>query len=153
VWAPKPVAPQKPRHPKRPFEVIACHLMRSYPRTPTGNRFILVVTDSRWVEGSAIPRSTTSEIVRLLEEDVFTRQDYPGVIITDSRLPIHVPALDEDLSTLANTNVDDGPIYAPGNGAPQPGTQEGAPLPPSWTRKGHVGQRNLHGPVQRAPPP
>ncbi|KAJ3622287.1 hypothetical protein MTP99_002805 [Tenebrio molitor] len=54
--------------------------MRPYPRTPTGNRFILVVTDlfSRWVEGFAIPTSTTFEIVRFLEEEVFTRQGYPG---------------------------------------------------------------------------
>jgi hypothetical protein len=49
--------------------------MRPYPRTPTGNRFILVVTGlfSRWVEGFAIPTSTTSEIVPFLEEEVFTR--------------------------------------------------------------------------------
>jgi transposase InsO family protein len=82
----QPAAPQKPRQPKRPFEAIACDLMGPYPRTPSGNRFILVVTDlfSRWVEGFAIPTSTTSVIVRLLEEEVFTRQGYPGAIITDN---------------------------------------------------------------------
>ncbi|KAH0820908.1 hypothetical protein GEV33_001883 [Tenebrio molitor] len=82
----QPAAPQKPRQPKRPLEAIACDLMGPYPRTPSGNRFILVVTDlfSRWVEGFAIPTSTTSVIVRLLEEEVFTRQGYPGAIITDN---------------------------------------------------------------------
>ncbi|KAJ3628577.1 hypothetical protein MTP99_015876 [Tenebrio molitor] len=60
--------------------------MGPYPRTLSGNRFILVVTVlfSRWVEGFAIPTSTTSEIVRLLEEEVFTRHGYPGDIITDN---------------------------------------------------------------------
>jgi hypothetical protein len=70
------------------------------------------------------------------------------------RLIIHVPALDEGLSTLANTNVDDGPIYAPGEpyGAPQPGAKESSPIPLSWTGTEHVGQRTLHGSVQCAPP-
>ncbi|KAH0817259.1 hypothetical protein GEV33_005532 [Tenebrio molitor] len=77
----QPAAPQKPRQPKRPFEAIACDLMGPYPRTPSGNRFILVVTDlfSRWVEGFAIPTSTTSVIVRLLEEETTAPNSCPGV--------------------------------------------------------------------------
>jgi hypothetical protein len=123
-----------------------------YPRTPSGNRFILVVTDlfSRWVEGFAISTSTTSEIVRLLEEEVFTRQGYPGAIITDNGSQFtfrHWTRACRHWQTRTWTTALGEPY-----GAPQPGAKEGSPLPLSWTGTEHVGQRTLHGSVQCAPP-
>jgi hypothetical protein len=146
----QPAAPQKPRQPKRPFEAIACDLMGPYPRTPSGNKFILVVTDlfSRWVDEHDVCDCAPTGRRGLHQAGL------PWSHHHRQRLPIHVPALDEGLSTLANTNVDNGPIYAPGEpyGAPQPGAKENSPISLSWTGTEHVGQRTLHGSVQCAPP-
>ena len=60
--------------------------MDPYPETAQGYRFIFTITDlfSRWVEGYPLKSTTTKELVKILEDEVFTRFGYPRAIITDN---------------------------------------------------------------------
>lgn len=77
---------QKPRKPHSAWETIALDLMGPYPLTTKGNRFILVVTDlfTRWVEAFPIRNSHASTIIKILEEEVFSRYGYPRKILSDN---------------------------------------------------------------------
>lgn len=79
-------AGQRPRAPTRPGETVAIDVMGPYPETPSGNRFIVGVTDlfTRWVEAFPVQEATTDVIVTLLEREVFSRFGYPREIISDN---------------------------------------------------------------------
>ncbi|XP_051155402.1 uncharacterized protein LOC127277975 [Leptopilina boulardi] len=80
------VAGQKPRKPHSAWETVALDLMGPYPLTTRGNRFILVVTDlfTRWVEAFPIRNSNASTIIKILEDEVFSRFGYPHRILSDN---------------------------------------------------------------------
>lgn len=79
-------APQRPRRPVRPFDTVSVDIMGPYPRTPRGNRFILVAEDvfSRWTEARPVAVANALALERFLEEDVFRRFSYPRSVITDN---------------------------------------------------------------------
>lgn len=79
-------APQRPRQPVRPWEAVSVDIMGPYPRTPRGNRFLIVATDlhSRWIEAEPVATATTIAVQRFLEEVVFRRYGYPRTIISDN---------------------------------------------------------------------
>lgn len=60
--------------------------MGPYPKTPFGNRFILVIEDmfTRWVEAFALLITTAQTICAVLETEMFARYGYPKAIITDN---------------------------------------------------------------------
>ena len=76
----------RPRKTKKPWETIALDLMGPYPRSDTGKKFILVVTDlfSRWVEAFPIASSKTPVLTNLLEREIFPRWGYPQQILSDN---------------------------------------------------------------------
>lgn len=89
--ATKPGAARKPaplaaRRPTAPWHTVSVDLMGPYPKTNDGKTSILVVTDTftRWVEAFSIGNPKTPAIVRLLEEQVFSRYGYPRVLIADN---------------------------------------------------------------------
>ena len=75
----------RPHQPKKPWDTISVDLMGPYPRSSKGRRFILVTTDmfSRWVEAFPIGSSDTTRVIRILEEEVFSRWGYPRAILSD----------------------------------------------------------------------
>jgi transposase InsO family protein len=79
-------APRRAYIPKRPWQTIAIDYMGPYEETPSGNQFLLVVTDifSKWVEAFPIRRATAKATVRALENEVFCRWGYPSAIISDN---------------------------------------------------------------------
>ncbi|XP_033231517.1 uncharacterized protein LOC117182530 [Belonocnema kinseyi] len=60
--------------------------MGPYPRTSQGHRFILVVTNifTRWVEAFPLRTSEAPRVVRLMEEEVFSRFGYSRRILSDN---------------------------------------------------------------------
>ena len=83
----QPKAPTRAYVPRRPWQTIALDYMGPYEETPTGNKFLFVVTDifSKWVEAFPVPRATVQATLRLLENEVFSRWGYPQAIISDNR--------------------------------------------------------------------
>jgi hypothetical protein len=79
-------APRRAYIPKRPWQTIAIDYMGPYEETPSGNQFLLVVTDifSKWVEAFPIRRATAKATARALENEVFCRWGYPSAIISDN---------------------------------------------------------------------
>lgn len=61
-------------------------LMGPYPRTSLGHSYILVVTDlfTRWVEAFPLRISNAPRIIKILEEEVFSRFGYPRRILSDN---------------------------------------------------------------------
>lgn len=76
----------KPRQPTYPWHTISVDINGPYPRTSSGKRFILVISDifTRWVEAFVVDEAKIRPIVNLLENQVFTRYGYPHTIISDN---------------------------------------------------------------------
>lgn len=79
-------APQQPRQPDTAFKTVALDIMGPYPRTSTGKRFLLVVTDlfTRWVEAFPVNNTKTKTIASILEREFFPRWGYPAQLLTDN---------------------------------------------------------------------
>ena len=77
---------QRPRAARTAWDTVAVDLMGPYPRTSKGNAYVLVVTDtfSRWVEAFPIRSATATNLVKILEEEVFSRWGYPRRILSDN---------------------------------------------------------------------
>lgn len=83
---PQASAPLRAYIPKKPWETIAIDFMGPYEETPSGNRFLLVVTDlfSRWIEAFPTSNETTKVTVQILEKEIFSRWGYPKALISDN---------------------------------------------------------------------
>ncbi|XP_063231959.1 uncharacterized protein LOC134536197 [Bacillus rossius redtenbacheri] len=60
--------------------------MGSYPRTPRGKRFLVVVTDlfTRWVEAFPVSNVWARTITNLLEGEVYSLYGFPKVLLMDN---------------------------------------------------------------------
>lgn len=60
--------------------------MGPYNQTPSGSRFILVVTNlfSRWVEAFPTPLKTWKTAIEKSEREIFSRWGYPKALISDN---------------------------------------------------------------------
>lgn len=81
----QPNAPLRPHQPVRPWQVVSIDVMGPLPRTPTGNRFLLILTDtfSKWVELRAVERAHVKVVTGFLHS-VCSRWGYPEQIISDN---------------------------------------------------------------------
>lgn len=68
-----------------PLDRLSINLIGSFPRTPRGNKYILVVTDqfSKWVEIIAIPDQTAETTARTILNEVIARFGSPISIHSD----------------------------------------------------------------------
>lgn len=75
-----------PRKLNGPFHTISIDLMGPYTRSRKGKKYILVATDlfSKWVEAYPLNSTTSSKIIQLLEQELFSRFGYPKVVISDN---------------------------------------------------------------------
>ena len=76
----------KPRVPKVAWDTISLDIMGPCPRTITGKKFILVVTDlfSKWTEAFPVGSSEEAVLSSLMVREVFSRWDYPNQILSDN---------------------------------------------------------------------
>lgn len=60
--------------------------MGPYEETPSGNRYILVVTDlfTRLLEAFPLRNETAQATIQILEQEIFSRYGYPKAIISDN---------------------------------------------------------------------
>lgn len=78
-------APLRPRPPQRPWQTISVNVMGPYPKTRSGNKFILVAIDvcSKWTEAVAVPEARVKHLVEFVEQ-LCRHWGYPADIITDN---------------------------------------------------------------------
>ena len=67
-----------------PFEMLAMDFLE-LPRTPRGNRYVLVVADyfTRWVEAFALPDQRSETVARALVDGVVARHGVPCILHSD----------------------------------------------------------------------
>ncbi|KAK3912999.1 Transposon Tf2-11 polyprotein [Frankliniella fusca] len=70
----------------KPWEVVSADLMGYYPTTPSGNRFLLVVTDlfTKYVEIFPIKKAEAKLVVDLLEHRIFLKHGVPRLLLFDN---------------------------------------------------------------------
>jgi hypothetical protein len=70
------------------FMEVGIDCIGPLPRSNSGNRFIVLVTDyfTKWVEGKALKQKSAKEIARFLVEEVFARHGTVKVIRSDQGL-------------------------------------------------------------------
>lgn len=68
-----------------PWEIVSCDIMGPFPRSPKGNRYLLVVTDhfSKWVELHPL-RQLSSRTIWDKLRDTFTRFGFCSQLISDN---------------------------------------------------------------------
>lgn len=81
----KPRAPLGSLQAGAPMDCLATDILGPLPRTPRGNRYILVVTDhfSKWVEIFPIPSQTAETCARVILNEVVARLGTPLTIHSD----------------------------------------------------------------------
>lgn len=80
-------APQKPRIPKFPWEMISVDVLGPYPEASgTKNKYIILVEDvfSRWLEAFTFKRVTASDVVNVLEREIYSRYGVAHFLISDN---------------------------------------------------------------------
>lgn len=75
-----PVAP-----PSSPFEQVGIDLLGPFPRSSTGNRWVIVCVDhlSRYAETAAVPTATAAQVALFMLHFLILRHGAPRVIISD----------------------------------------------------------------------
>ncbi|KAL3278547.1 hypothetical protein HHI36_024414 [Cryptolaemus montrouzieri] len=66
----------------KPWDTVVIDIMRLCENTPSGIRFITVITEllTRLIEAVAVPRTTTDEVIQAMDE-VLIRFGYPRVLL------------------------------------------------------------------------
>ncbi|KAL2083767.1 hypothetical protein ACEWY4_021540 [Coilia grayii] len=84
-----------------PGEMLGVDFMGPLPRSKKANSYLLVVVDyySKWVEMFPLRDSTTSRLIKILREEIFTRWGVPKFLVSD-RGPQFTASL---LTTLCKT--------------------------------------------------
>jgi len=74
--------------PQRPWQRTGMDILGPFPKTPQGNKYILVFTDhlTRYNEMIATPDQTSPTVARALVERVISRHSSPKVLISDNAL-------------------------------------------------------------------
>lgn len=70
---------------QHPWQIAACDVMGPFPRSPSGNQYLLVVTDhfSKWVELFPLRKLTSQKVWDCLLE-TFTMFGFPAQLVTDN---------------------------------------------------------------------
>lgn len=101
----KPAGLLQPVEPPRaPFQQVGMDLLGPFPKSSTGNRWIVVATDylTRYCETRPLPRATASDVADFFIHAVVLRHGAPAVVITDRGTAFTAQLLEEVL-TLSGT--------------------------------------------------
>ena len=79
------VAPLQPIAVKGPFESVQVDFVGPFNTSKSGNKHIIVYTDSltKWVEASAVPTTSAEHAIRTLFEQVIARHSCPRRLLSD----------------------------------------------------------------------
>ena len=82
---PKRRAPLQPIQAGHPLEIVAMDLTGSFPESPEGNRYILVVGDhfTKWMEAYALPDQEATTVAQKLVDEFFCRFSVPNQLHSD----------------------------------------------------------------------
>ena len=88
VWQtaqPHQRAPLQPVVVGYPFQMIAVDIMGPFPKSKTGNCYILVAEDyfTKWVEAWAIPNQAAETVAHKLLDELFLRFSFPDRLHSD----------------------------------------------------------------------
>ena len=77
---------QKPDLPPYPFAKLSLDLSGPYPKTLSGNKYIIAFVDwySGWPEAFAVPDKTADNVAHLIIEEIFPRFGCPLELVTDN---------------------------------------------------------------------
>ena len=91
--------------PQYPFAKVSLDMSGPYPRTQSGNRYIVSFVDhfSGWPEAFAVPDKTADTVVQLLAEQIIPRHSCPLQIVTDNGTENENKVMRE---TLREMNID-----------------------------------------------
>lgn len=84
---PQKDAPERPRVPKYPFEMISLDVIGPYaPALRTGFEYAFIAEDvfSKWIEAKAVQVADADALIRFLEEEIIARYGPPRTIVTDN---------------------------------------------------------------------
>jgi hypothetical protein len=75
-----------PRHLPQPGDTLAIDLAGPYPKSKSGNTFLLIVVDylTKWPEIFPLKRATAQAVASCLVKEVFPRQGVPRTIVSDN---------------------------------------------------------------------
>ncbi|KAI2664186.1 Retrovirus-related Pol polyprotein [Labeo rohita] len=88
---------------QRPWEMLGMDLMGPFPRSSSGNVFMLVFVDyySRWVELFSLRKATAETVSQILVREIFTRWGVPDYLLSD-RGPQFVSSVFQELCKTWN---------------------------------------------------
>ena len=91
--------------PPYPFAKVSLDLSGPYPRTLSGNRYIVTFVDhySGWPEAFAVPDKSANTVVQLLTEEIIPRHSCPLQLVTDNGTENENQVMRETLRTM---NID-----------------------------------------------
>uniref|UniRef100_A0A6G5AC06 RNA-directed DNA polymerase n=1 Tax=Rhipicephalus microplus TaxID=6941 RepID=A0A6G5AC06_RHIMP len=90
--------------PKAPFQQVEMDLLRPFPTTLLGKKWIIVATDylTRYAETDSLHRGTAAEVAKFFVQSIVLRHSPPTVVITD-RGPAFTAELMECLLNTTHT--------------------------------------------------
>lgn len=93
------------RPPTRPFQRIGMDMLGPFPRSNSGNKWIIVATDylTRYAETSALPSGTALEVAKFFVHQIVLRHGAPEVLITD-RGPAFMAELLQEILVYSHTD-------------------------------------------------
>lgn len=109
----QPVVP-----PSSPFEQVGIDLIGPFPRSSTGNRWIIVCADylTRFCETAALPSATAGEVSQFMLHCIILRHGPPRVIISDRGRQFTADVVEELLRLCASNLRHSTPYHPQTNG-------------------------------------
>ena len=97
------IGPLQPIKATRPFEIVGMDILTDLPKTPRGNKHILVFTDyfTKWPEAFALPDMEAVTVAKIYVEYIILRHGVPNKIITD-RGNTFIAAVFREVTELLN---------------------------------------------------
>jgi hypothetical protein len=101
-----------------PFEKIGIDFVGPLPRTPRGNKYIIVATDylTKWPEARAVPEATASQAATFIYDDIICRHGCPKTILTDRGTHFRNQIIDDLLSRFEIKHLYSTPYHPKTNG-------------------------------------
>ena len=96
------------------FDRLACDIIRPFPPSKLGNRYVVVFSEylTKWVEAFPVPSIEAPVIARLLVDEIFTRHGAPRTLLSD-RGSNFLPSLVTEVCRLLNTKKVNTTAYHP----------------------------------------
>lgn len=101
-----------------PFERIGIDYVGPLPRTPRGNKYIIVATDylTKWPEARPVSEATASKTAAFIYDEIICRHGCPKVILTDRGTHFRNQIVDDLLARFEIKHLYSTPYHPKTNG-------------------------------------